>query len=45
MEEWCISNVECAVEWIANRTKERARQMSIVPEQVELFEKMMVEDQ
>lgn len=43
MEEWCIGNVECAVDWIAKGKKERAREMSIVPEQIELFERIMVE--
>jgi len=43
MEEWCIGNVRCAVEWIGEGKKEKARNMSVVPEQVELFENMLVE--
>jgi len=43
MEEWCIGNVRCAVEWICEGKKERAREMSVVPEQVDLFEKLLVE--
>lgn len=45
MEEWCIGNVECAVAWTANGRKEKAREMSIVPEHIELFEKVMAKGQ
>lgn len=41
---WCIGNVRAAVEAFALGKKESARAMSVVPEQVELFEKIMVQE-